>query len=74
VTDGTIRSKGQTYETLAICRALALARAAFADGDRGEPRGPLHDSFPTPVINTDAMINPRPSITPSLDHHGSPTT
>ncbi len=33
---------GQNYETLAICRSLALARRVRSYG-RGEPRRPLHD-------------------------------
>ncbi len=32
-------AKGQTYETLAICRTLALARAAFAAGSRRNRAG-----------------------------------
>jgi len=36
-------AKGQTYETLAICRTLALARAAFAAVVAGEARQLVHD-------------------------------
>jgi hypothetical protein len=32
-------AKGQTYETLAICRALGLARAAFGAAIAGKPAG-----------------------------------
>ena len=32
-------AKGQTYETLAICRTLALARAAFAAAVEEKPGG-----------------------------------
>jgi hypothetical protein len=34
---------GQTYETLAICRTLALARAAFAAAVAEKPARPVHD-------------------------------
>jgi hypothetical protein len=32
-------AKGQTYETLAICRSLGLARAAFAAAITEKPAG-----------------------------------
>jgi hypothetical protein len=32
-------AKGQTYETLAICRSLALARAVFAVAVAEKPAG-----------------------------------
>ena len=32
-------AKGDTYETLAICRTLALARAAFEVAVRRSPQG-----------------------------------
>jgi hypothetical protein len=35
-------AEGQTCETLAICRTLALARRV-GGSDRGEARRPLHD-------------------------------
>ena len=37
---------GDRYETLAICRTLALARAAFRGCDRGEARRQVHDQKP----------------------------
>jgi hypothetical protein len=37
-------AKGKTYETLAICRTLAQARAVF--DLRGEARRPFHDPQP----------------------------
>jgi hypothetical protein len=36
-------AKGQTYETLAICRSLALARATFAAAIAEKPAWPVHD-------------------------------
>ena len=39
-------AKGLTYETLAICRSRALARAAFAAANRREARRPIHDPQP----------------------------
>jgi hypothetical protein len=35
--------KGLHYETLAICRTLALARAAFAAAIAEKPARPVHD-------------------------------
>ena len=37
---------GHRYEVLAICRTLALARAAFAAAVAEKPAGPLHDPQP----------------------------
>jgi hypothetical protein len=34
-------AKGQTYETLPICRSLELARAAFAIAVAEKPSGPF---------------------------------
>jgi hypothetical protein len=46
--------EGDRYEALAICRSLALARAAFAAVGRGEARRPLHDPQP----NADRAASP----------------
>jgi len=39
-------AKGDTYETLAICRTLALARAGLRGRGQREARRPLHDPQP----------------------------
>jgi hypothetical protein len=35
--------EGDHYETMAICRSLALARAAFAAAVAEKPARPVHD-------------------------------
>jgi hypothetical protein len=44
-------AKGQTYETLAICRSLALARAAFAAAIAEKPAGRLMIRSRTRVVS-----------------------
>jgi hypothetical protein len=44
-------AKGQTYETLAICRSLPLARAAFAAAIAEKPAGRLMIRSRTRVVS-----------------------
>jgi hypothetical protein len=53
-------SEGDRYETLAICRTLAMARAAFKDHRREAERA-LHDPQPHPCREAASRATGKPA-------------
>jgi hypothetical protein len=56
--------EGDRYETLAICRQLAHARAVFKEAVAEKPAGPLHDAQPHPRRETapgGRLVSPLPT-------------
>jgi hypothetical protein len=61
---------GASYETLAVCRSLALARAAFGAAIAEKPRLPVHDpeldACGEAAPHQSAALGPKADIT--FDH------